>query len=158
MTNVLLTVGNSMMGDDGAGPLLAELLTYKPAPGWVVIDGGSAPENHVDQVIACQPKRVMVFDAAEMGTKHGAVHTVDTDAIADMFFMTTHNLPLSFLIERIRETGVDVVFVGIQPAVVAFSFPMMDVVRQGVHAVHAHLCAGTPLQDFAPLLTEDALI
>ncbi|MCO6039962.1 hydrogenase maturation peptidase HycI, partial [Enterobacter hormaechei] len=25
MTDVLLCVGNSMMGDDGAGPLLAEL-------------------------------------------------------------------------------------------------------------------------------------
>ena len=39
---VILTVGNSLMGDDGAGPLLAELLESEPAPGWAVIDGGSA--------------------------------------------------------------------------------------------------------------------
>ncbi|MBS1170425.1 MAG: hycI [Burkholderiaceae bacterium] len=158
MANVIFTVGNSMMGDDGAGPLLADLLTRTPAQDWVVIDGGSAPENHVDQVLAHQPRRVIVFDAAEMGARHGAVHTVDPRMIADMFFMTTHNMPLSFMIDRIRETGVDVDFVGIQPAVVAFSFPMMDVVRQGVEAVHAHLCSGTPLPEFAPLLTEDALI
>jgi hydrogenase 3 maturation protease len=155
--NVVLTVGNSMMGDDGAGPLLAELLTREPAAGWVVIDGGSAPENHVDQVLAQQPQRVIVFDAAEMGVANGAVHTVDTETIADMFFMTTHNMPLSFLIERIRETGIEVDFVGIQPAVVAFYFPMMDVVRQGVEAVHAHLRAGTPLAEFAPLLTEETV-
>lgn len=155
--NVILTVGNSMMGDDAAGPLLAEMLTHAPAPGWIVIDGGSAPENHVDQVIAQNPQRVIVFDAAEMGVPHGEVYTVSTEAIADMFFMTTHNMPLSFLIERIRETGAIVDFIGIQPAVVAFYFPMMDVVREGVKSVHAHLCAGTPLSAFAPLLTEESL-
>ena len=146
-----------MMGDDGAGPLLAELLSREPAPGWLAVDGGSTPENHVDQVLAHQPDRVIVFDAAEMGVAHGAVHTVDTQTISDMFFMTTHNMPISFLIERIRDAGIEVDFVGIQPAVVAFYFPMMDVVRESVQAVHAHLCAGTPLAEFAPPLTEDVL-
>ena len=42
---VVLAVGNSMMGDDGAGPLLAELMTQSPIPGWEVVDGGSAPEK-----------------------------------------------------------------------------------------------------------------
>ena len=42
---VVFTVGNSLRGDDGAGSLLAELLQAEPAPDWVVIDGGSAPEN-----------------------------------------------------------------------------------------------------------------
>jgi len=158
MPNVILTVGNSMMGDDGAGPLLAELLAREPADGWTVVDGGSAPENYVDQVLVQDPERVIVFDAAEMGVAHGAVHTVDTEAISDMFFMTTHNMPLSFLIERIREAGVEVDFVGIQPAVVAFYFPMMDVVRQGVEKVHAHLRAGAPMAEFAPPLTEQDLI
>ncbi|PLM12223.1 hydrogenase maturation peptidase HycI, partial [Klebsiella pneumoniae] len=47
MTDVLLCVGNSMMGDDGAGPLLAEMCAANPAGQWVVIDGGSAPENDI---------------------------------------------------------------------------------------------------------------
>ena len=42
MTDVLLCVGNSMMGDDGAGPLLAEKCAAAPKGNWVVIDGGSA--------------------------------------------------------------------------------------------------------------------
>ncbi len=45
MTDVLLCVGNSMMGDDGAGPLLVEMCAANPAGQWVVIDGGSAPEK-----------------------------------------------------------------------------------------------------------------
>jgi Ni,Fe-hydrogenase maturation factor len=31
-----------MMGDDGAGPLLAEMCAANPQGSWVVIDGGSA--------------------------------------------------------------------------------------------------------------------
>ncbi len=48
--NVILTVGNSMMGDDGAGPLLAEMMQQNPVADWIVIDGGSAPENYVHQI------------------------------------------------------------------------------------------------------------
>lgn len=36
---VVLTVGNSMMGDDGAGPLLADLMEANPIDGWMVING-----------------------------------------------------------------------------------------------------------------------
>lgn len=50
MTDVLLCVGNSMMGDDGAGPLLAEKCAAAPKGNWVVIDGGSAPENDLSLI------------------------------------------------------------------------------------------------------------
>lgn len=66
VTNVVLTVGNSMMGDDGAGPLLAERMTQQPLADWQVIDGGSAPENVVHRVRALQPTRLIIVDAAEM--------------------------------------------------------------------------------------------
>ncbi len=36
-----------MMGDDGAGPLLAEKCAAAPQGNWEVIDGGSAPENDI---------------------------------------------------------------------------------------------------------------
>jgi hydrogenase 3 maturation protease len=157
MKSVILTVGNSMMGDDGAGPLLAELLVQRPAPGWIVIEGGSMPENHADEVLRHNPCRIIVFDAAEMGVTVGKVHTIAPDTIADLFFMTTHNLPLNFLIERLQQACSRVELVGIQPAVVAFSFPMTEAVREGVKNVYSHLCAGTPLPDFAPPLTADRL-
>lgn len=53
MTDVLLCVGNSMMGDDGAGPLLAELCAANPPGNWVVIDGGSAPETTWSPFASC---------------------------------------------------------------------------------------------------------
>ena len=45
--NILLTVGNGMMGDDGAGVLLAQMLCDQPLADWSAVNGGSAPENIV---------------------------------------------------------------------------------------------------------------
>ncbi len=59
MTDVLLCVGNSMMGDDGAGPLLAEMCAANPPGNWVVIDGGSAPENDVVAILRAAPGQVV---------------------------------------------------------------------------------------------------
>lgn len=143
--NLLLAVGNDMMGDDGAGPYLVELLAQKPAEGWSVINGGSAPENYAHQVRELAPRRVVIVDATDMGLAPGDIRVVDERCIADMFIMTTHSLPISFLIERLRESVDEVVFVGIQPAVVAYAFPMMEVVRQAVEQLHERLCSGQGL-------------
>lgn len=143
--NLVLTVGNSMMGDDGAGPYLAELLEQNPASDWVVVDGGSAPENYAHHVHELRPERVVIVDATDMGLEPGAIRVVDERCIADMFIMTTHSLPISFLIERLRESVDEVVFVGIQPAVVAYAFPMMDVVKQAVEHLHERLRSGQGL-------------
>jgi hydrogenase maturation protease len=74
---VILTVGNVMMGDDAAGPRLAALLQRSPAPGWQVVDGGSAPENVVHRVRAIAPERVLVVDSAEMELGPGEVCLVN---------------------------------------------------------------------------------
>lgn len=150
---VILTVGNSMMGDDGAGPLLAEMLRATPAPGWTVIDGGTAPENHAHEVTALKPSRVIVFDAAEMGLAPGEVRLVDEQLIADLFIMSTHNLPLNFLIERLREEVAEVYFLCVQPDIVAFSFPMTEAVRSAVATIHAQLCQGLGPASFPSLET-----
>lgn len=67
MTDVLLCVGNSMMGDDGAGPLLAEMCAANPPGNWTVLDGGSAPENEVVAIRAMKPSRLLIVDATDMG-------------------------------------------------------------------------------------------
>lgn len=66
MTDVLLCVGNSMMGDDGAGPLLAGAAAA-PKGNWVVIDGGSAPENDIVAIRELRPTRLLIVDATDMG-------------------------------------------------------------------------------------------
>ncbi|MEF1311571.1 hydrogenase maturation peptidase HycI [Vibrio mytili] len=136
--NLLLTVGNNMMGDDGAGPLLAQLCRENPV-GWSVIEGGTMPEDSLHLIRKIQPRRVLVVDAADFGEKAGEVRIIESDTIADMFMVSTHSLPLNFLIDELKTFVPEVKFVGIQPAIVAFSFPMTEMVTDAVAELHRRL-------------------
>ncbi|MGV8925606.1 MAG: hydrogenase maturation peptidase HycI [Ewingella sp.] len=132
----LLCVGNSMMGDDGAGPRLAELCAEQPLTGWTVVDGGAAPENDIGFLRQLRPEHLVIVDATDMGLTPGEMRIIDENDIGEMFMMTTHNLPLTFLIQQLREDIPQITFVGIQPDVVAFYYPMSPVVEQAVCHLH----------------------
>ncbi|WP_297197485.1 hydrogenase maturation peptidase HycI [uncultured Pluralibacter sp.] len=139
MTNVLLCVGNSMMGDDGAGPLLAEMCAANPPQGWQVLDGGSAPENEAVAVRDLRPDLLLIVDATDMGLNPGEIRIVDPDDIAEMFMMTTHNMPLNYLVEQLRDDVGEVIFLGIQPDIVGFYFPMTEKIKEAVDTVYQRL-------------------
>lgn len=139
---VILTVGNSMMGDDGAGPLLADLFAKSPVEAWTLIDGGSSPENVVHAVLALSPSRVVIVDAAEMGLRTGELRRIDAEQITALFIMSTHNLPLNFLMARLHEQVPEVIFIGVQPDLVAFHCPMTPAVRTAIESLHTQLANG----------------
>ena len=151
MTDVLLCVGNSMMGDDGAGPLLAEMCAANPVGEWVVIDGGSAPENDIVAIRELCPERLLIVDATDMGLNPGETRIVDPDDIAEMFMMTTHNMPLNYLIDQLKEDIGEVIFLGIQPDIVGFYYPMTQPIKDAVEAVYARLDGWQGLGGFAAL-------
>ena len=101
MTDVLLCVGNSMMGDDGAGPLLAEKCAAAPKGNWVVIDGGSAPENDIVAIRELRPTRLLIVDATDMGLNPGEIRIIDPDDIA--VIQDDMDMPVGQL--RIRHKG-----------------------------------------------------
>lgn len=139
MTDVLLCVGNSMMGDDGAGPLLAEKFSAAPQGNWRLIDGGSAPENDIGAIRALRPDRLLIVDATDMGLNPGDIRLIDPNDIADMFMMTTHNMPLNYLVEQLRDAVGEVLFLGIQPDIVGFYYPMTEAVKRSVETVYQRL-------------------
>ena len=139
MTDVLLCVGNSMMGDDGAGPLLAEMCAANPPGNWKVLDGGSAPENEVVAIRAMKPSRLLIVDATDMGLDPGEIRIVDPDDIAEMFMMTTHNMPLNYLVDQLKDDVEEVIFLGIQPDIVGFYFPMTEKIKAAVEVVYQRL-------------------
>ncbi|MDG2947926.1 hydrogenase maturation peptidase HycI [Bisgaard Taxon 10/6] len=137
--NVVLTVGNSMMGDDGAGPLLYQLLRDNPIDGWEAVDGGSAPENAVHVVRALRPEKLLIVDATDMELEAGALKIVDKTLIGEMFFMSTHNMPLNFLIEQLEQDIPHIIFVGVQPDLVSFMFPISEKVKSAVENLYVLL-------------------
>lgn len=140
-----------MMGDDGAGPYLYQLLTENPLSDWEVIDGGSAPENVAHQIRQLRPKRLLIVDAADMELPPGKIRIIDKDAIAELFFVSTHNMPLNFLIEQLEEDIAEIVFVGIQPDLVSFGFPITEIVRDSVQFLYDFLREGRTLDEIPPL-------
>lgn len=140
--NVLFAVGNGMMGDDGAGVLLAEMLRENPLENWTVLNGGSAPENVAHRIREMDASRVLVVDAADMDLPPGSIRRIHADRLDDPFLMTTHTLPLTFLIESLREFVQQVELLGIQPRTVAFGYPMSDEVRTAVGRVYTDLKNG----------------
>ena len=101
MKKLALTVGNGMMGDDAAGPLLARMLRLSPIDGWEVLDGGSVPENVLHIIRAKCPEEVLVIDAADMDLAPGEVRLISPERVGDPFFMNTHALPLSYLVQSL---------------------------------------------------------
>jgi hydrogenase 3 maturation protease len=142
MKGLVITVGNELMGDDGAGPLLARLLEREQLPGWEVIDGGSAPENSLYRVRDLKPEVIVVVDACEMDLEPGSIRLVSERDIASQFILSTHRLPLSFFISALKELVPNVYFVGIQPAIVAFGLPISPEIRQAVETVYQKLKTG----------------
>jgi hydrogenase 3 maturation protease len=140
---LILTVGNGMMGDDGAGSLLAQMIRKAPLPDWELLVGGAMPENILHQVRFLAPEHVLVVDAADMDLPPGSVRLIQADRLEDPFLLTTHTLPLSFLIQALQEFVPSVELLGIQPEIVAFGFPMSESVKNAVARLYAELCSGT---------------
>lgn len=136
---LVVTVGNPMMGDDAAGSLLARKMQQAPLEKWDAFDGGSAPENYLYLIREIAPEQVLVIDAADMDLAPGAIRLIGSDKIEDPFLMTTHTLPLSYLMQALREFVPQVEMIGIQPRVVAFGFPISIEVQQAVGQVYAGL-------------------
>lgn len=140
--NLLLSVGNGLMGDDGAGVLLAQMLREQPLEEWTALNGGSAPENILHCIREMEPSRVLVVDAADMDLPPGSVRLIHAERLDDPFLMTTHTLPLTFLAESLSEFVPQVDLLGIQPRMIAFGYPMSEEVRAAVEQVYADLKNG----------------
>jgi len=142
MKKMVLTVGNPMMGDDAAGALLAGMLERAPIDGWEVLNGGSAPENVLHRIREAAPDQVLVVDCADMDLPPGEVRLIAPGSIGDPFLMSTHTLPLTYLMEAIGEFVPEVRLLGIQPRLVAFGCPVSGEVRQAVRKVYQDLRNG----------------
>ncbi len=68
--------------------------------------------------------------------------------------MTTHSLPLTFLMEAIGEFVPRVELIGIQPEVVAFGYPISGRVRAAVERVYDWLKSGSEIAQVAQPIRE----
>lgn len=152
MSNIVLTAGSVLRGDDAAGPMLAKMLEDEPAAGWRVIDGGQTPEDDLATVRRARPDRVLFVDAAAMGLETGAVRRLSADDVARQFLITTHSLPMTFLLGELDAACDDVTFLGVQPGSTEFFDPLSPEVRESIAGIARCLRSGGDFSCYSDLI------
>lgn len=134
---VILGVGNTLMGDDAAGPLVCERLAGRSAA--VVIDAGTVPENYFGPIRRAAPDILLVVDAVDFGGAAGQVRIFESADIC-AFVFGTHALSFHlFLQELQRERPLDVRLIGIQAGPRDFGGSVSPAVQQATELLAATL-------------------
>jgi len=124
---VIVGIGNTLKGDDGAGSILSERL-IRLTDNLSVLDAGSVPENFIGKIITLN-KPVLIFaDALDFGGKPGEVKIFSMDEIYDGN-VATHSFSIGFLTDLIcSEIECHCYLLGIQP----FSMKMGEALSEPV--------------------------
>lgn len=133
--NVVLTAGCVLRGDDAAGPMLAKLLEDNPVWGWVVVDGQQTPEDELSYIRGLHPKRILFVDAAEMGLAPGEVRRLGPADVSTSYLLTTHSIPMTYLLGELYRCCKDVTFLGVQPGTTNFFEPLTPPVLAAIRRI-----------------------
>lgn len=150
--NMVLTIGSVLRGDDAAGPLLAKKIEDSDLDSWTVVKGDLTPEDEIGYIRLVHPKNLLVVDAADMKLPVGSIRRVSKEDVAEQFFITTHSMPITFLLSELESVCDNLIFVGIQPAHTDFYGAMSEEVRRAVEDIFDKLVAGSDLAGY-PALT-----
>lgn len=132
-TVLLIGVGNTLRGDDGAGPALIGLLEGKVRA--ALLDAGEVPESYTGRILAAKADTIAVIDAADFGAAPGDAAILEAEDLADCG-VSTHRMPLRVFFSYLRASGsADIFALGIQPAQTGFGTPMSAEVAESVNAL-----------------------
>lgn len=127
---VVVGIGNTLRGDDGAGSLVAERLRSRHPD--VVFDAAQAPENYLAPIRRAGPDVVVLVDAADFGGRPGEVRTATTEDVEGSM-VGTHAAPLSMFMRVIEEdTGADVILLAVQAGTTELGTGLSDEVAGAV--------------------------
>lgn len=131
--NIIVTIGNCLRGDDGAGPFIASKLRTDQM--MVVFDAGTTPENYVGKIIELKPSSILFIDAADFRGTAGEVRSIHKDEISD-YALSTHAFPLRAVWEIIEQSiEVEIRLIGIQPLDISFGERLSNEVRRAAEEI-----------------------
>ncbi|MFC1539102.1 hydrogenase 3 maturation endopeptidase HyCI [Candidatus Latescibacterota bacterium] len=109
---VIVTLGNELRGDDGAGILFGNLLSGNKSIN--IINAGDAPENYAGIIADNKPDTILIVDAMDFGGKPGELMLVPGDKLAKDSSSTHGSLRL-FVDFLGKLTLANILILGIQP-------------------------------------------
>lgn len=111
MRKAILTIGNTLRGDDGVTAHLGELIEKEDSLDWKVFYGEDIPESQFHNIREYEPDLVVVADAMT-GMKVGRVEVIDISNERDYMY-STHNLPAPILMSYLKGFCKSVLFLGL---------------------------------------------
>ncbi|MCK4436355.1 hydrogenase 3 maturation endopeptidase HyCI [bacterium] len=152
----IVGVGNSMRGDDGAGPSLIEMLknshgistiNCQPPHGrqpvsrreYQLFDCGQAPENYLVPIAEFEPNTTLVIDSAQFCGQPGEMKLFEAEDIK-VQGISTHNAPLSLFMDYLKkETGADIFLLAIQPGGTKLGEEISSEVKEAIQLLRDRL-------------------
>lgn len=136
---VIVGIGNTLRGDDGAGPELIRRLknsfSQSQPPSIYLIDAGEVPENYLQKIAGYKPDTILLVDAVDFRGRPGAARIVEASAIRNDS-VSTHNASLKLVMEYLKkETRADIFLLGIQPGNLTFGSGLSEPVRRAVERI-----------------------
>jgi hydrogenase 3 maturation protease len=128
---ILMGIGNILRGDDGIGSFIANNFE---ADDWLSLNCGVVPENFTSIVKKNKPNLVVIIDVVEMELEPGEFRIISPAKIKDMH-LTTHTIPLSFLISYLESFTRKIIFIGIQPKIINYSFSICPEILKSSHKI-----------------------
>lgn len=129
---VIVGIGNTLKGDDGAGPLVCERL-QKLGTSAELIDTGTVPENYIQPIIEKAPQNLLIIDAIDFGASAGEIRIFKPEQLNSLV-LSTHTLSPRFFVDMVRrDIELEVYFIGIQPAQTMLGQSVSDPVSEAVH-------------------------
>jgi hydrogenase 3 maturation protease len=130
---LIITVGNSLRADDGAGPYIGSKLT--PQKSFDLINAESRPEDALDQAKDLNPKRIIIIDAADFEGNPGEIKIIPDEAIPEKT-LSTHSIPLNLVARLLKQdTQAEIIFLGIQPQEVGYKEELSEPVKQACEMI-----------------------
>jgi len=125
---VVVAVGDEHHGDDGAGPMIARILSARGVTS--VIDSGSSPELETWRIRELMPENVLFVDAVDFSGSPGDIAVLQPGDLRPGGF-DTHRAPLRLTMEYLeKELRCKCLLLAIQPADVSEGAPMCEEVKQ----------------------------
>ena len=130
---LVVGIGNTLKGDDGAGCVVCEQLKDS-LPG-MVIDAGTVPENYIGPIIERWPEVLVVVDAIDFGGLAGEVRIFAPRELSSAA-ISTHTLSPRLFVDVIcKSIPTEVWFVGIEPGRTALGEGLSKEVEEAVGVV-----------------------
>jgi hydrogenase 3 maturation protease len=142
---VIVGLGNTLKGDDAAGPMLCQKIAGRVCA--KVIDAGTTPENYIEYIKKCNCGNVLVIDAIDFAAPPGLIRFFTRDRIGS-YALSTHVLSPRLFADLIaKDISGNVFFLGIQPAHTNLGRAVSPPVAAAVELLSRLLSEAFPLAD-----------